>query len=69
MEATRRLGRTDVPVHIRDLISAFRAGLASYLAEVGRSPERQQLLETGIGLWFTHMDQDLVKQFLDIPQP
>jgi len=64
-EAGKRLGRTDVPVHIRDLIDAFRAGVACYLEEVGRSPEREQLLETGTGLWFTHMDQGLVKQFLE----
>jgi hypothetical protein len=64
--ATKLLGRTDVAVHIRGLIDAFRTGLASYLEEVARSPERQQRVEAGTGLWFEHMDQDLVTTFLDM---
>jgi hypothetical protein len=64
--AASLLGRTDVPVHIRELIDGFRAGLANYLEEVARSPERQQRLEAGTGLWFEHMDQGVVKDFLGV---
>ncbi len=66
--ATKLLGRADVAVHIRELIDGFRAGLATYLEEVARSPERQQRVEAGTGLWFEHMDQQLVKKFLDVSQ-
>jgi hypothetical protein len=35
---SKRLGRSDCVVHIRDLINAFRVGLANYLEEVMQDP-------------------------------
>jgi hypothetical protein len=64
--AAKALGRNDCAVHIRDLIDAFRAGLANYLEEVMHDPNRQQKIEARAGLWFTHMGQDAVKTFLQI---
>jgi hypothetical protein len=64
--AANLVGRTDVAVHIRELIDGFRVGLANYLEEVERSPERQGRVEAGAGLWFTRIDQDVVKKLLDM---
>jgi hypothetical protein len=64
--AAKALGRGDCAVHIRDLIDAFRAGLANYLEEVTRDPNREQKLKAKVGLWFAHMGQDPVKTFLKL---
>jgi hypothetical protein len=61
----KTLGRSDCAVHIRDLIDAFRAGLANYLEEVTRDPNREQKLRAKIGIWFTHMGQDAIKTFIE----
>jgi hypothetical protein len=64
-EASRGIGRLDVAIHVRDLIDAFRTGLADYLDDVSKHPARQRTLEAGASLWFCHMDQSVVRKFLD----
>jgi hypothetical protein len=66
--ATKLLGSTDVAIHIRELMDGFRAGVAYYGDELARDPERERRIEAGSRLWFTHMDQNLVKKFLDVSQ-
>jgi len=61
---SKGIGRTDCAIHIRELIDAFRSGLADYLDEVMRDDNRQQRLYEGASLWLTHMDQGTVKAFL-----
>ena len=62
--ASIALGRNDCVLHLRDLINAFRVGLADYLEEVMKDDKRKQKLEAGAGLWFTHLDQETVRTFL-----
>lgn len=65
-ETSNILNRSDcVAVHIRDIIDAFRCGLADYLDEVAREPERQQIVERRAGLWFVQIDQDIVKKIVE----
>jgi hypothetical protein len=61
---SKRLGRNDCVVDIRELIEAFRLGLANYLEEVMQDDNRKRKLDAGASLWFTHMDQNTVKAFL-----
>jgi len=63
-EAAQRLNRTDVAVQVEELIEGFRRGLVSYREEVVRDPERRRRVEAGTDLWFVHMDQNSVKEFL-----
>jgi hypothetical protein len=65
-EASRRLGRQEVAIHLRELINSFREGLAEYLEELMHSPDRMRLVEERAGLWFTLMKQDIVKDFLRV---
>ena len=62
--ASIALGRNDCVLRLRDLINAFRVGLADYLEEVMKDDKRKQKLEAGAGLWFTHLDQETVRTFL-----
>jgi hypothetical protein len=64
-KSTKALGRTEVAVHVRELIDGFRAGLVSYIEEVMQSPDRLRRVEESSSLWFTHLDQDVVTKFLD----
>ena len=63
--ASKGLGRNDCVVHVRELINAFRVGLADYLEEVMQDENRKQKLYAGASLWFTHMDRNTVKAFLE----
>ena len=63
-ETSKVLGRNDCVLHLRELINAFRVGLADSLEEVMKDDKRKQKLEAGAGLWFTHLDQETVKTFL-----
>ena len=61
----RLIGRHQyVAVHVRDLIDAFRHGLAAYVEDVRRDPRRQHAVEKRAGLWFTNVGQGLVKVLL-----
>jgi hypothetical protein len=62
---SKELGRNDCVIHIRELINAFRVGLANYLEEVMEDDSRSQKLYAGASLWFTHMDQRTVTAFLE----
>lgn len=65
-EASRRLGRTEVAVHLRVLIDSFRSGLAAYLEHLVHEPDRMRRFEERAGLWFTHMNQKVVQEFLKV---
>jgi hypothetical protein len=65
-EASRRLGRTDVAVHVRDLVDCIREELAIYLEELLHSPDRMRLVDEKVGLWFTHMNHNAVTDFLRV---
>src|SRR6266700_5414023 len=64
--AARAMGRDECAVHINELVSAFRVGLADYLEEVMRDSNREQKMKERAGLWFTHMGEDAVKTFLQL---
>jgi len=63
-ETTKALQRTEVAVHVRELVDSFRAGLASYIEDVRQNPDRLRRVEKFASLWFTHLDQDTVARFL-----
>jgi hypothetical protein len=67
--ASKELGRNDCVVHVHELINTFRVGLVNYLQEVMQDKNRKQKLHAGAGMWFTHMDQNTVKAFLDTLKP
>jgi hypothetical protein len=64
--ASKELGHNNCVVHVRDLINAFRAGLASYLQEVMQDNNRKQKIYAGARQWLTHMDKNAVTAFLKI---
>lgn len=67
-ETALRLNRRDVAVQLEELIEGFRAGLARYCEEVAQDAERMRRVEAGTGLWFVHLNQELIGRFLDISQ-
>jgi len=64
VSTTKEIERNDCVIHIRELIDAFRVGLANYLEEVMQDENRKKQLEAGASLWFTHLDQSTVTAFL-----
>jgi hypothetical protein len=68
-QASDILRRKDcVVVHIRDLIDAFRHGLADYGEEIERDPIRQQAVAKRAGQWFVNLQAEIVKRFLESNQ-
>lgn len=66
-ECARILQRTDcVAVHVRDLIDAFRHGLAAYLDELSQDEARQQVASKQAGMWLMNMDPQLVRRLIDL---
>jgi hypothetical protein len=64
--ASKELGRNNCVVHVRELIDAFRVGLASYLQEAMQDNNRKQKIYAGARTWFTHMDKNTVTAFLKV---
>jgi hypothetical protein len=62
--AFKVLQRDSCAVHVRELVDAFRNGVADYLEEITHNPTRQQKVKARAGLWFTDMKQDDVADFL-----
>jgi hypothetical protein len=67
--ATKVLGREERSVHVRDLINAFRNGLASYMEDVMQDDKRKQKLFAGASMWLIDIDQNTIKAFLDLTKP
>jgi len=65
-KTTKALGRAEVAIHVRELIDSFRAGLVSYFEDIMQSPDRLRRIEKSTGLWFTHIDQNTVEDFLKV---
>ena len=61
--ATKELGRDERSVHVRQLINAFRLGLASYMDEVMQDDNRKQKVLAGAGMWLVDMDQNTIEAF------
>jgi len=51
-------------VHLTDLVTAFRNGIAAYLEEIETQPERQQSVETAARLWYVPLDTVHVDKLL-----
>ena len=54
-----------VSVHVRDLIDAFRSGIAEYVQELDGDTQRQDFVARRAGLWFTNMQPDVIRRFID----
>lgn len=68
-ESADILKRTDcVAVHVRDLIDAFRHGLATYVDELSQDEARQGVASKQAGMWFVNMDPKLIRQFVELHQ-
>jgi len=57
------LGRPAIAVHVRDLVEAFRRGVAAYLDELTSDVQRQQGIAPQAGLWFRKTHPGLVDAF------
>src|SRR5689334_18015901 len=64
--AASALERNECVVHVRDLIDAFRGGLAEYLGELNDDPSREKRFRQAEGAWFAHMGTGEVSDFLRI---
>ncbi len=64
--AATLLQRNDCVIHVRDLIDAFRNGVAAYLEDVEMDSTRRQKFESNVGLWFTQLDREPVDRLLDM---
>jgi len=56
--------RSDCVVHVRELVDAFRSGLADYLEEITHDERRQKKLSNSASLWFTNINTDRIETFL-----
>lgn len=65
-EASLRLGRGEVALHVHDLIAAFKSGVSAYLKDVASDPQREKHFKATIGLWFTMIDRNHVSNFLAV---
>jgi hypothetical protein len=66
-ECAAILQRTDcVAVHLRDLIDAFRDGLAAYLDELSQDEARQQVASKQAGMWLMNADPQLVQRLIEL---
>lgn len=68
-EASVRLARTDVAIHLDKLVKCFRRALERYLGRVVQNPERVRRIAIQDSQWFTHLDQQLLKEFLRLTSP
>lgn len=64
--AASALDRNECVVHVRDLIDAFRKGLAEYLVELDNDPSRETRFNKAVSLWFNHVGTEEVSEFLRI---
>jgi hypothetical protein len=68
-QAASALGRDNVVVvHIRDLLDAFRHGIADYVQELEADVRRQDTVAQRAGLWFVNMEFNLVQQFIELDE-
>ena len=66
-ECARILQRPDyVAVHVRDLVEAFRDGLAAYLDELSQDEARQQVASKQAGMWLMNTDPQLVRRLIEL---
>jgi hypothetical protein len=68
-DASYRLGRTDVAVHVSELLRSFRGAFDDYVEKVIHDPERLRQIEAQDTQWFTPMGQDVLKEFLTVTAP
>jgi hypothetical protein len=66
-ECAAILQRTDcVAVHLRDLIDAFRYGLAAYLDELSQDEARQRGASKQAGSWLMNADPQLFQRLIEL---
>jgi hypothetical protein len=62
-ESIDALDRHVLAVHVSDLVSAFRQGVADYFEEIADSPKLQAVVGKNAGLWFTNLDPSMIDAF------
>ena len=67
--ASQRLSRNDCVIHLRKFIDAFRKGLANYIDEVVKDEQRSGKIEASLKLWFVHMPEGAIQDFLRNREP
>ncbi len=61
------LGNHDtVVVHIDELKRAFGLGLDSFYGELSQNPEKAKRVAKQAGLWFTHLDKQIVEDYFEV---
>jgi hypothetical protein len=58
------LHRSECVVHLGDLITAFRNGIAEYLQDVMRDAQREEKLKARANRWLTTLSQEYVRDVL-----
>lgn len=59
------LGRSDIAVHIDDLLACFRKALAAYLIDVQTDHGRFSRAARSAGLWLQDMNVHMVNEFVE----
>jgi hypothetical protein len=58
------LGRTEITVHVRDLIDGFGHAVVKYVDEVADHPRQHSRFFQSVGGWLVGVDSSAVEQFL-----
>lgn len=56
--------RVDCAIHVRQLVDAFRNGLAEYLEDAAGDENRLRKVFESASFWFTNMSKDRIEMFL-----
>jgi hypothetical protein len=59
------LGSKDRSVHIDQLVSSFRRGVAKHLDHVEKDAAAMERFQKGTGMWFADIDRRMVDEFLE----
>ncbi len=54
-----------ISIHMRDLIDAFRCGLADYYDEITSDSERLAVIEKATDNWFIYTDKTLIENYIE----
>lgn len=67
-QASDRIGRSDIAIHVSELFLAFQDGVGVYCKEVESSTARLKMVAAGASLWLTEMSKETISEFLNLPQ-
>ena len=63
---TQTIGRSDIVIHLDELIKAFKIGVNKYFSELSKDPKRTKMAATNAGVWFINMDKSVINNVMNI---